>query len=140
MSADPIAGLVAYLAADAGVAALVGTRVFGDELPKSEAPHMPRKAVVLDPSGGNNITSGTYIEHSSQRFDALSFGETPFEANRVRLAVGLALKQLRRNVAGGVLIHWVEPAGGWLTRRHPDVRWPAAFQSFQIFFADQAIA
>jgi hypothetical protein len=51
--ADPIAGLVALLLADAGVAALAGVRVFGGELPKAEAQFMPRAALVVAPSGGD---------------------------------------------------------------------------------------
>lgn len=140
MSADVIAALVAFLKADSGVAALAGARVFGLELPASEAVSMPRKAVVLQTSGGVRLTAGSYARHDTQRVDAFAYGETPFEAEALRRAVFDALKPLRREVSAGVLIHWVEPAGGWSTLRDPDAAWPAAFQSFQVFFAEQAAA
>lgn len=140
MSADPIAALIAVLQADAGVAALAGTRVFGDELPADEAGSMPRKAVVLKPSGGPSLAAGSYLEHDSQRVDAVSYGETPYEAQRLRAAVAAALKPLKRVVAASVLLHWVEPAGGFTTGRDPDAAWPSAFQSFQVFYAETEIA
>ena len=140
MSADPIAALVAFLKADAGVIALAGTRVFGLELPATEAAPMPRKAVVLQASGGPSLAAGSYLEHDTQRVDAFSYGETPFEAQRLRRAVFDALKPLRRVVVTSTLLHWVEPAGGFATQRDPDADWPRAFQSFQVFFAEQAAA
>jgi hypothetical protein len=139
MSADPVAALVAYLKADAGVAALVGTRIFGLELPAAEASAMPRKAVVLQASGGAPLVGG-YLEHTAQRIDAFAYGETPYEAERVRRAVFDSLKQLRRAVAASTLIHWVEDAGGFSTQRDPDGGWPVSFQSFQTFFATAAAA
>ena len=138
MSADIILGLVTFLLADTPVAALVGTRVFGIELPDSEAASMPRKAVVLTPSGGATLTGGSYVEHTGQRFDVFSYGETPFESERVRRAVFDALKALQREVKSGVLIHWCEPAGGFANLRDTETDWPINFQSFQAFHAETA--
>lgn len=140
MSADVVAALVAFLKADAGVAALAGSRVFGLELPAGEAASMPRHAVVLRASGGPSLTAGSYAEHATQRIDAFSYGATPFEAERLRRTVFDGLKPLQRVVAAGVLVHWVDPAGGWSTLRDPDGDWPVAFQSFQAFFAETAAA
>ena len=140
MSADVISGLIAWLKADAGVAALAGTRVFGLELPGTEAASMPRHAVVIKASGGLSITAGSYAEHASQRVDAFCHGATPYQAESLRRAVDDALKPLRRAVSSGCLIHWVEPAGGFATLRDPDGHWPVAFQSFQVFFAEAAAA
>lgn len=143
MSADIIAGLIAVLKADAGVAALAGERIFGEELPEDQAQHMPRPCVVLQPSGGAP-GGGGYMKHTAQRVDALSYGRTRGEASQLRRAVFACLKQLRRvtaeTSAGGVLIHWVEDAGGYLTGRDPDADWPIAFQSFQAFYAEDLIA
>ncbi|MFQ5775862.1 MAG: DUF3168 domain-containing protein [Kiloniellaceae bacterium] len=140
MSADPIAAVVAFLKADAGVAALAGTRVFGLELPAAEAANMPRKAVVLRASGGPSLAAGTYLDHDSQRIDLVSYGETPFEAERLRRAIFDALKPVARLVVNSTLVHWIEPAGGFATQRDPDAAWPSAFQSFQVFFAESAAA
>ena len=140
MSQDIIKGLIVFLQADAAVAALVGTRVFGQELPRAEADSMPRKAVVLQPSGGTILMGGSYVKHTAQRFDVISHGETAFQSERVRRAVFDALKALRRVVSLGVLIHWCDPAGGFANLRDPDTRWPINFQSFQAFYAEEAAA
>lgn len=138
MSADIIAGLVTFLKADAPLTALVGARVFGLELPASEAKSMPRPTVVLQASGGSTLVEGSYVEHTAQRIDVFSYGETPFEAERVRRAVFDALKALQREVSAGVLIHWCDPAGGYANIRDPDTKWPINFQSFQAFHAETA--
>ncbi len=140
MSQDIIEGLTVFLQADIPLAALVGTRVFGNELPRSEAKHMKRKAVVLQPSGGPILMGGSYVRHTSQRFDVFSYGETVFQCQRISRAVFDALKQLQRSVSAGMLIHWVDPAGGFANLRDPDARWPINFQSFQAFYAEEAAA
>ena len=140
MSQDIILGLIVFLQADIPLATLVGTRVFGHELPRAEAENMPRKAVVLQPSGGAILMAGSYVQHTSQRFDVFSYGETVFESERVRRAVFDALKPLQRVVSSGVLIHWVDPAGGFANLRDPDARWPINFQSFQAFYAEEVAA
>lgn len=139
MTADIVAALVAVLAADAGVAGLAAARVYGIELPAADAAAMPVKAVVLRPSGGVSPVAG-YVEHTAQRVDAYAYGETPYEAARLDRAVFAALKPLRRSTAGGVLVHWVSEAGGYLSFRDPDTDWPAVFRSWQAFFAEAAVA
>ncbi len=138
MSEDIVAALVTVLKADGGVSALVGARVFGLELPGAEAANMPRKAVVLAPSGGASLAAGSYSEHDTQRIDAFAYGETLFEAHRVRTAVSDAFRALRRGKTGTTLIHWVEPAGGWASQRESKLEWPRAFQSFQVLYALEA--
>lgn len=139
MSADVIEGLVSFLRGDAALDLLVGNRVYGLELPADEAAEMPRKAVVLKASGGSTITGGSYLEATGQTFDIFSYGETPYESERVRRAVFDALKALQREVSADVLIHWCEPAGGFANLRDPDTNWPINFQSFQAFYAETAI-
>ncbi len=140
MSADIIDALITFLKADTPLAALVGTRVFGIELPIAEAALMPRTAVLLQPSGGSTLVEGSYVEHTAQRFDVFSYGETPFESEKVRRAVFDALKALQRSLNAGVLIHWCDPAGGFANLRDPDTKWPINFQSFQAFYAETAAA
>ncbi|MDZ4307562.1 hypothetical protein, partial [Allopontixanthobacter sp.] len=76
-AADLTAAVTAYLKSDAALAALVGTRVFGGEMPPAETAQMPRKALVLRASGGVSLTAGSHAEHDTQRLDLFSFGETP---------------------------------------------------------------
>jgi hypothetical protein len=140
MSENIASALRLFLLDDAGVAALVQTRVFAVELPASEAASMPRQCVVIKPSGGPAFQPGSYIDHAFQTLDLMSYGETPFEADLVRDAVGDALRLLRRGATGTTLIHWVQPAGGWASNRDPDADWPVGFQSFQVFYALDAAA
>lgn len=138
-AADPVAALVAYLKADAGLAALLAARVFGGELPPGEVASMPRKALVIRTSGGISLTGGSYAEHDTQRFDLMSFGETPHEASRVAQAAALAMKRMRRSVHAQVLLHWARHAGGAIPGREPGTEWPREFQSWQVMHALQAI-
>ena len=138
MSEDIIGALVTFLKTSSDVTALVGDRVFGIELPGAEAASMPRKTVVLSPSGGVSLAAGSYMNHDTQRIDAFSYGETLFEADRLRRAVYDAFRVRRRGVTGTTLIHWIESAGGWVSQRDADVDWPRAFQSFQVYHALEA--
>lgn len=130
--ADVVAALAALLAADAPTAAIAGTRVFGGELPAAEAAAMPREAIVLVPSGGISLTGASFVEHDTQRIDLFAYGATPHAAEQLRDTAALALRRARRKVWAGVLIHWVQPAGGVTNARDPDAAWPRAFQSFQV--------
>ncbi|MBW8638996.1 DUF3168 domain-containing protein [Hoeflea sp. WL0058] len=136
---DIIAAMVALLKADSGVTALVGLRVFGLELPREEVDDMPRKGVILRPSGGVSAQGG-YLELTADRIDAISWGETPYQASIVSLAVLVALKRLRRRVISGVLIHSAEEAGGRLPIRDAETDWPAMTQAFQVLYALKAAA
>jgi hypothetical protein len=111
MAADPVAALVAALKADAAVAGEVTDRVFGGELPPGEAGAMPRKAIVLKPSGGVSITSGTNVAHDTQRIDVFTYGATVAEAAALMSTVALVLRWTQREVWAGTLIHWVNSAG-----------------------------
>jgi hypothetical protein len=142
MIQDPIKAIIDILKANAAVTTLVGTRVFGLELPRPEAASMPRKAIVIQASGGGvfRVGSSDYIKHSDQRIDIFSYGETPFEAQKVRREVVDVLKQAKRQVINGTLIQWINRAGGSLALRDPDTDWPVCFESFQLFFAETAVA
>lgn len=139
-AADLIAGLVALLLADAGVAALAPARVFGGELPASEAEFMPRAALVVAASGGVSLTAGSYAEHDTARVDLFAYGVTQHEASLVLAAGALAMRRIRRTVSQNALIHWAQPAGGGTGARDQSLAWPRAFQSFQVFYALEAVS
>ena len=134
MIQDHVTAVQEYLKADSDITALVGTRVFGIELPESETDNMPRKAIVIKQSGGDG--SRGYLEHSANRMDVFCYGETPYEARKVRREVYDVLKQLDRTVINSTLVHWVNPSGGPLDLRDPDTQWPVVFESFQVFAAE----
>lgn len=137
--ADLLAGLIALLKADVPTASIAEGRIFGAELPEAETASMPRAAIVVATSGGVSLTGGSYLEADTQRVDLLAYGATPWEAEALRDVAGLALRRVRRSVWAGVLIHWIKPAGGSANARDPDLAWPRAFQSFQVFHALNAV-
>lgn len=134
--ADPLKGLIAFLKAAPGVSALVGTRVFGDELPAKEVSFMPRKCIVIEPSGSAGAFGTAYQDYGDGRYDVRSYGETPHEAALLDIATYRALKNLRRGVNASVLLHWVKRAGGPIPMRDPDTGWPFRFASYQLLAAE----
>lgn len=137
---DAREAIITILKADSDVATEVGTRVFGDELPRSETDSMPRKCVVVAPGGGTppGFASAT-LHVEVQRLDVFCYGETLYEAEEVRRAVYGALKGITRQVASNVMVHWARPAGGAASGRDPDADWPVKWNSWQIM-ADEKTA
>ncbi len=135
VAADPIAAVVAYLLADGDVAAKVVARGYGGELPPAETKLMPRAAFVVKASGGAPLTGASFAEADVQRIDIYAYGRTPNEAGQLSSLIMLKLRRLQRRVVGGVLLHWVNSAGGYTSGREPETEWPRAWRSFQVFFA-----
>lgn len=133
--ADPVGVVVALLLADAQVAARVGTRGFGGELPAAETDDMPRAAFVVKASGGVAMNGQGFAEYDTQRVDLYAFGPTPAEAASLADLCALKLRRARRQVAAGTLVHWVQSAGGFSSGREPVTDWPRAWRSFQVCFA-----
>lgn len=131
---DPIDALVTFLKADAGVSALVSTRVFGGELPRSEVDDMPRAAVVLKPAGGPG--GRAYMKFAQPRIDVDCYAATIPDAWAVHLAVRTALKHMRRNVTGSVLLHSADVSSDGVTARDPDTDWPVAVSSYLLSVAE----
>lgn len=136
---DPIAAVVAFLAADAGVAAQVAGRIFGTELDPSETASMPRKAVLVKPVPAAGMLVG-YMALGTNSYDIWCFGTDPYQAGQVRLAVYEALKLLNREIANNTLLHWAQESGGAVSFRDPDTDWPVQLQTFQVLTAEVATA
>ncbi|MEO1490364.1 MAG: DUF3168 domain-containing protein [Pseudomonadota bacterium] len=133
--ASHITALRAFLLADPPCNAITDGRIFGGRLPAAESAAMPRRAIVVTKAGGTDLFAGGYVEHATARVDVRSYGETPFEAERVNRAIVLALKRLRRSVHAGVLLHWANSAGGAIPTTEPGTEWPLETQAFQIAYA-----
>ncbi|MEP9402038.1 tail completion protein gp17 [Sphingomonas silueang] len=132
---DPIGALVAALAADAVVAGLAGSDVYGGELPEDAVARMPIRTIVIQASGGSAYTSDSDANVDAQRVDLIAYAATAREADQLRAAGARVLRGIRRQTIGGTLIHWVNSAGGFSAGRDRDGTWPRSFQSFQIFYA-----
>lgn len=140
MIPDSLGAIVNFLKADAGVASLVGTRVFGGELPRAETDSMPRAAIVVRPAGGLGTFGQAFQEYGDRRVDVRCYGTTPSAADAVYRHVHPALKQLSRVKQGSVLLHWARPAGGPLTLRDQDTDWPFTFCAWQVLAAEVTAA
>lgn len=138
--ADPVGALRAFLAADAGVAAITGTRVFGGELPAAESAAMPRAAVVVRPSGGAQAIGGEWQTYGDARYDFRLYGATPREAYALWRVVHPALKHMKRAVVDSTMLHWARPAGGPLALRDPGTEWPFTLCTFQVLASERPVA
>lgn len=139
MIPDLIGALVTALKADSGVAAVVGTRVFGGHLPDSETSSMPRACVVIQYAGSPNIYGSGAQEYGDKRVDVRSYGATPFEANRLWRTVHPALKTLTREVHSQTLVHWVKPVGGPNDLREPDTDYPFVLSTWWVLMSEIAV-
>jgi len=138
--ADPVGALVAILRADTIIAAALDARVFGGELPADETAHMPRRAIVLRASGGTSLMGGSFVETDTVRIDLFAYGATPKEAGDLAMSAALVLRRVRRQVAAGTLIHWINNAGGYSSSREPVTEWPRSMQSFQVLHALESVS
>ena len=136
---DAADALIAHLKTDSALSALVGARIYGDELPRDDTDNMPRKAVVLTPGGGGIPPyAQATMPLEAQRFDVFCYGETLFQANAVRRAVHGALRAMQRVTISSVLLHWARPAGGRITGLDSVTQWPVTWNSWQVMSDERA--
>lgn len=149
---DELAAVVKFLRQDAGVAALVGTRVFADELPASLAASMPIKAIVVNDAGFGSgggalgMSNNSYMPWANTTKDMRCYGETYAEARKVWNAAAGALKDLGLSgrevidIGGGirVMLYSATPAAP-ATMREPEVDWPLTFGTFNLEAAENAV-
>lgn len=135
---DPIAALIRFLKLDADTIDMVGTRIFGAELPDAENTSMPRAAVVLRNSGGGLMPiSSSYVPINDIRVDAYAYGATPNQAFRVYRCLAGALKQMHRNQQGRTVIYWARTSGGPSNLVEPNTEWPLTLSSWQVMYAEK---
>lgn len=144
---DPIAAVVAFLAADADVAALVGTttirgalvaRVFGAAIPAEEAAQMPRPAIAVSAAGG--VAVGGYVRLQRPRIDVKCYGRTHHEAMAVHLAAYAALRYLYRRAQGAAFLHNAVLVGGPLELVDPHTDWPLVSSTWNVLASDLALS
>ena len=139
-----LAVLRAYLLGVGIVAAQVGERVFGEDLPREEADAMPRAAVVVKSAGGSGLEDGSFADLTRYAVDVWSYGATPTGAHTVRRAAFGALKALDRAVVAlgdgsSVLLHSATRTVGPRVILDPETKWPAVIESFDLLASDVEI-
>lgn len=136
--ADVIAALVGWLKVHPVIGVMTEGRVYGEELPSGEITLQP--TLVIRSAGGPSLSTGTFLNHDSVTIDVVAYAPTVFEAQRLRREVFNIIRKISRVVVNGVLIHWIDTGGAWVTQREPDVAWPSAIQSFQVYHALEKVA
>ncbi len=119
---DFLSALRTYLLAQKEVTDLCGKSVYVLAIPAEEIGLGAHEVVVLLASGGNLGPASRAITQA--RMDVVCFGPTDFDAMQLDMAVAEALKQLRREYVGGVLLHNVTVATGPFQARDSELKWP----------------
>ena len=138
MALDTIGALTSYLKAAPDVYVASAGRVFGGELPRTENTSMSRAAIVVKRAGGG-LLGTAYQEYGDIRVDIDCYGKTMREADQLYSVARLALKQLSRIVADGVLFHWARISSDGVSLRDPETDWPMCVGSFQVLVAEIAV-
>lgn len=130
---DIIGAIRGWLAIQSSITALTQDRIFVNRLPRSlvesEDTFRPRKSLVVQQAGGPGRADR--IALSFQDIEVICYGETDLEADKVRREVWEAFRLLSRVRQNTTLIHHVNPVGGALTGKDPDIVWPFITQTFQ---------
>lgn len=120
--------------AESTITDLVSTRIFVNRIPEDEIESAdtfhPPKMLVIRQAGGAAKADTLPVDDSS--VNILCYGESDFEADRVRRAVWERFVNLKRETFSSVLIHHVNPTGGPIPLVDPDIVWPAVSQSFTL--------
>ena len=111
-------------------------RVFAVELPKNEAAHMPRQAVVVSPAGGPEDVSFQQITTAGIRL--LCFGKTVTEAAELSEDVHRRLKFFTSGMFAGRRVHSFTRSSGRVFYRDPETDWAVFSESWQILASESA--
>lgn len=134
---DGIGALITYLTAQSAISTLLGTRVFGLEVPASEADDMPRKAIVINNAGG--IGEASSIDVYQHRFDFICYGETPFEAYEVWRTLRTELRDMERNVTSSTFLYNAVHSAGPFSFRDQPTTWPVTIDTWLVMIQDTIV-
>ena len=131
---DVMQALRNWIADQAEVSELVGTRVFVNRIPRAtieaEDTFHPRKMLVLRQAGG--APKADLLVTDDSTITVLCYGESDLEADSVRRAVWEKFVNLSRVRQDTVLLYHVNPAGGAVPLVDPDIVWPGVAQNFSL--------
>ena len=136
---DPLSAICSLIRDETSLTAIHEGRVFGIELPESEAQSMPRLAVVISHSGGLSLGQGarSTVPIVTSRMDVKSFGATPVDCSNLHWNIHHYLVNLKRVLIADSLIHSIVVSGGTLPLRDPDTDWPYFLASYDIIASNE---
>lgn len=139
---DQVGALVTHLKTVSEVTDLVTEdRVFGLELPKSEAANMPRNAVVLSLSGGiGPFGARDDLQLAYTRIDGFCYGTTGLNALLVQAALHDAMKAISNTVAGTALLRSATIESGPRYFRDQDTDWPVMIETYLLMVSECALS
>lgn len=124
---DAVSAIRELLLADPTVNMVTEGRVFGGELPPTEAQNLPRDTVVVAYAGGDPHRGTTPI--MGARLMIWCWSKSFHTAGKLDAAVFDVLDNVIRVTIGHVLIHAVMPVGAPAAYKDPDFGWPAYARS-----------
>jgi len=133
---DVVGALITHFKAESAITDLVSTRIWGGQLPVSEAENMPRKNVVMAHAGGFEEFRSAPI--ARVRVDIFSYGEGYLEAVGVDGAVADVLRAIHRTIAGTTLLHSAG-YGGPIRMNIPESGWEYIMRSATIVMGETTL-
>ena len=134
---DAVGALATYLKAQAAISSLLGTRVYGLEVPKADAVSMPRKCIVINNAGG--IGEASDLDVYQHRFDFLCYGETTFEAYETWRTLRTELRDLTKNVTSATTLYSAIHSAGPFSFRDQPTHWPVTLDTWLVRIQDTIV-
>lgn len=134
---DGLGALVTYLKAQSAIISLIGTRVYGLEMPKADAASNPRKTIVITNAGG--IGKDSDMDVFKWRLDFKCYGETPFEAEKVWRTLRPELRDLDRNVTSSTTLYNATHSAGPFYFRDQPTEWPHIIDTWLVKIQDTVV-
>jgi hypothetical protein len=124
---DPVAEIRELLIADANVASLAGTRVYGGGLADSARVGMPQATVVLKPAGGPGRRG--YQKWRVTRIDTLCYAATLEESEQLHRYVRDVMENMNRP---SPTLFSAEVSSDGANAIDPVEQWPVCFASYLV--------
>lgn len=135
---DVLPALRAILLADADVAALVGTRIYGERVNEADIGQGPNTQqaieLSLEPSGVGRRFNNLALQQVG--VELRCYGPTPYEAREVWRHAHQCLKRAIRSTMDDVIIHSINPDMGPVSIIDPDTEWPVVWELWSVIAAE----
>ena len=139
-SVSILTALIDILQADSDVTDLTTTsRIFGFEVPKSEADSMPRSACVLDPVPAGAVMND-YLPLSVYAVDIFNYGARAQDAEQLQRATHDALERVNRDIFSGIMVHSVLQDVTPNFGRDRDADWPFMLEGWVAQYASVTVS
>lgn len=134
---DLLSGIVALMRADVNISDMVGTKVYGMELPRREINSMPQKLIIVSTIGG--WPQYGHMQLNRNIVEVRCFGEDYKAAWEVYTATHLFFKNLNRQVYDTLLVHAATPVNGPISLQDPRFEWPNMLTTWRLLVAEAPV-